>query len=504
MGILTPNVDTGRWFVEGFSGFRTSDDTFDNRVNGIWTHDPVEASAREWNEIKSALLRTYESYALGWGLTRCHNSSGGTLTAGTLVYVSGYDSVSGRALISKAQAGVERARYVVVDDILDGADGAAYAAYVVGDLDTSGATAVGDKVYLSSTVAGGFQHSAPTDAQEVGRVTVKDALVGEVMFSMSYVGVSGMSGFSGYLGDSGVSGLSGTSGISGYSGASGYSGTSGFSGTYSGFSGLSGYSGVSGYSGTSGFSGTYSGWSGTSGYSGAGTSGTSGFSGTFSGWSGTSGYSSPSGVSGYSGTSGRSGYSGPSGYSGAGGGSPGGINKNLQYNNSSTFGGCSGTFWDSANGGQLGLGRTAAPAAVSLLTLGGADTHLTGSPFGHMMSKVYEVQTADATPTLLIDWTPPVSNLNMIMIELQCIGIQSWNQDSTYDYIYLTKWYHLDVNSSTLTAKTEIMSGNTAGAAAWAITPGFASSKFQVTVTGEAAHHIDWSACLRMFGAYGY
>jgi hypothetical protein len=208
---------------------------------------------------------------------------------------------------------------------------------------------------------------------------------------------TGLSGFSGYSG-SGVSGYSG-SGISGYSGYSG-SGFSGYSGAgLSGFSGFSGYSGKSGYSGYSGYSGSgisgYSGYSGSglsgySGYSGSGLSGYSGYSG--SGLSGYSGYSGSglSGYSGYSSVSGYSGYSsvsGYSGYSGGGGGTPGGTNTQVQYNNSSVFGGITNATSDGTtmtltspkiitsikdtNANTL-LGITTTASAVNYLTLADA------------------------------------------------------------------------------------------------------------------------------------
>jgi hypothetical protein len=110
------------------------------------------------------------------------NATGGTLTKGTLVSVTGY---SGGYLITKADAdaGV-RATHVLSADILDTASGSAYAVTVVTGIDTS-AGSVGDPLYLSAT-AGAFTVTAPTEAdqmvQKVGVIVTSHASTGSALF----------------------------------------------------------------------------------------------------------------------------------------------------------------------------------------------------------------------------------------------------------------------------------------------------------------------------------
>ena len=117
------------------------------------------------------------------------NESGGTLSAGDLVYVSGWNETEVRPLLSKADADVAgaRASYVIVADILNNANGTVGKQYRLTGVNTNGAT-VGDPVYLHTT-AGGWTLSAPSGAddinQVVGRVAVVHASTGEVEFDLA-------------------------------------------------------------------------------------------------------------------------------------------------------------------------------------------------------------------------------------------------------------------------------------------------------------------------------
>lgn len=266
----------------------------------------------------------------------------------------------------------------------------------------------------------------------------------------------------------GGAGLTGLSGTSGFSGVIGHSGTSGYSGQ-KGDIGVSGYSGASGYSGLSGISG----------YSGVGTSG----------------YSGAVGGAGPTGLSGTSGYSGL-----GGGGNPGGLDGRVQYNNGGSFGGASQVHYDDTNH-RVGLNQT---SPRHKLHIGGAASHLVGAPYGHMFSDVYSVVTTNNTQTTLVALDPPVTNLNILIIESQVIGIQSWNNDSVYDHTSIVKWHVVDVNAGTLAITTDIIAYNTAGAGTWLINYSYASNQFLIKVTGENSHQINWSASLRIVGAYGY
>ena len=112
------------------------------------------------------------------------NSTGGTLTAGTLVYISGYDASTGAPQITKADADSRQAEYVLNADIANGAAGVVYRGYTLGSLDTSGSS-VGDPIYLSAT-AGSWSASALTGAaqisQKVGVVVTSHASTGSIQF----------------------------------------------------------------------------------------------------------------------------------------------------------------------------------------------------------------------------------------------------------------------------------------------------------------------------------
>lgn len=116
-----------------------------------------------------------------------HNSTGGNLTEGTLVYLSGYDTTSGLPKVVKADADAagRPAEFVVRDAIANGADGYVYKTHRLTGQNTDGASAVGDPVYLDTT-AGGWTVTAPTGTddtvQRIGVVVTKHASTGIVDF----------------------------------------------------------------------------------------------------------------------------------------------------------------------------------------------------------------------------------------------------------------------------------------------------------------------------------
>jgi hypothetical protein len=114
------------------------------------------------------------------------NSTGGTLTAGTLVYISGYDASTGAPQITKADGDSHFAEYVLNADIANAAAGVVYRGYTLGSQNTSGSS-IGDPVYLSAT-AGGWTGTALTGAaqvsQKVGVVVTSHASTGQVQFDL--------------------------------------------------------------------------------------------------------------------------------------------------------------------------------------------------------------------------------------------------------------------------------------------------------------------------------
>lgn len=112
---------------------------------------------------------------------KVHNAEAGSLTAGMLVYINGFDTGSGYPSVLKADADfpAKAAQYVVPTGvtILTDTAGLVFKEAIVTGIDTDAAAAVGDPLYLSAT-EGAFTATAPTGdrmTQVVGTVMVKGA-----------------------------------------------------------------------------------------------------------------------------------------------------------------------------------------------------------------------------------------------------------------------------------------------------------------------------------------
>ena len=126
---------------------------------------------------------------------KVRNATGGSLSAGTLVYFSGtysdgttnYPTVA--KAVSHATAGSNYfSQGLLVATTANGADGTAAVFYELSGVDTS-STSVGDLVYLDTT-AGGWTKTRPTGGQYiqvVGTVTVVHASTGRIAFSFGSV-----------------------------------------------------------------------------------------------------------------------------------------------------------------------------------------------------------------------------------------------------------------------------------------------------------------------------
>ena len=150
------------------------------RVEGASAFDRVvtKTMAIGGVEVTAASLSTA-------GQLTVKNATVGNMTAGQLVYISGYDATAGCYTVTLADAdGVLPADLVLMENINAGATGKAADEAVVTGLNTNART-VGDLVHLSGT-AGGWVYSAPTGAdqivQVVGVVTIKSATVGAIRF----------------------------------------------------------------------------------------------------------------------------------------------------------------------------------------------------------------------------------------------------------------------------------------------------------------------------------
>jgi hypothetical protein len=184
MAVLTPTAAKGRTLFEAGGIVRTHDDRADAMASGVYSHNPLEWSATEADEWCSWLLWAQGFLSAGLGALAAKNNTGGDWTAGTLLCLQSYDSVSACWTFAKADGASPTlpAQYVVLATIANGATGSVYAYGAVTGLNTSGASAVGAPAYLSATTPGACTFTAPADPQVVGRVTVKDATVGAILF----------------------------------------------------------------------------------------------------------------------------------------------------------------------------------------------------------------------------------------------------------------------------------------------------------------------------------
>lgn len=118
---------------------------------------------------------------------RVRNNTGGTITNGKVVYISG--SLGNRPTVALAKADIistsEATIGMATGDILNNADGFITISGVVHDLDTS-AYNEGDPLYLSDTVFGGLTTTKPSGAYvvKIGLVTRSHAVQGEILVTI--------------------------------------------------------------------------------------------------------------------------------------------------------------------------------------------------------------------------------------------------------------------------------------------------------------------------------
>lgn len=122
------------------------------------------------------------------GPLKFKNETGGTLTRGTLVYVSGVDAATGLRNVTKADADVQgkAAQWIVLKDVANNAQGVLGKRVRLTGQNTNAVSSAEDPVYLSAATAGAWTVTSPTDgdpngiSQVVGHVVVKSASVGVV------------------------------------------------------------------------------------------------------------------------------------------------------------------------------------------------------------------------------------------------------------------------------------------------------------------------------------
>jgi hypothetical protein len=135
-------------------------------------------------------IRTYGPVTHSYILV--YNSTGGTLSAGTLVYINGMYNTGGvdvptvaKAISANTSANTFYALGVVVSDITNSTTGTIAQTYQLDNLNTVGKV-VHQRVYLDST-AGLWTYTMPTSpyrVQLVGHVTYVHASQGRIVFQL--------------------------------------------------------------------------------------------------------------------------------------------------------------------------------------------------------------------------------------------------------------------------------------------------------------------------------
>ena len=115
-----------------------------------------------------------------------HTATGGSLAAGNLVYINGYNAGASLPTIANADADANAAEFILSAAIANGAAGVAFRGYELGSLNTSGSS-VGDPIYLSSTAASWTATALTGSAQlsqRVGVVATSHASTGTIQFDL--------------------------------------------------------------------------------------------------------------------------------------------------------------------------------------------------------------------------------------------------------------------------------------------------------------------------------
>jgi hypothetical protein len=153
----TANVELGEFGLEtGFVNLDTTPTNIPTEQGGIYWDDTRSTAALIMNGTLQHIGQDVFYYV--------KNSSGSTIAKGTSVRFDGTDGASGHLLIAPFLAdGTYASTYfmgVTAEEILNGEFGQVMHFGELDGIDTSGYTA-GDLLYASTTVAGGFQTTAP-------------------------------------------------------------------------------------------------------------------------------------------------------------------------------------------------------------------------------------------------------------------------------------------------------------------------------------------------------
>ncbi len=109
--------------------------------------------------------------------------------------------------------------------------------------------------------------------------------------------------------------------------------------------------------------------------------------------------------------------------------------------------------------------------------------------------KTYTVSTTDATPTLLASFQMLDGT---IAYDIEVVGFEAATGDTFVEHIRGAMTRQSGVAS--ILGADDVVRQENAGATTWTVTTGFAVTTFQLEVTGQAAHNIEWRATLKVTG----
>jgi len=186
MSIVPASRSYGKALFEGVSGYLPHDDRSDNKgPGGAYSHLAIEWAATEAESWADA-MRFYNEI-LGAGIVGLPiETIGASYALGTILTVTGYNPVSSKFTVTKANAAdpTKPPQLVVNQAIGFSSTGWAYTSPLVEGIDTSTAVSAGTLAYLGTS--GAFQFSAPSGAGDhafkVGACTIKHAGSGAVQF----------------------------------------------------------------------------------------------------------------------------------------------------------------------------------------------------------------------------------------------------------------------------------------------------------------------------------
>lgn len=162
-----------------------------NEVHFVLSPTPSAYSegTLRWNNTDHCLdIETGEGTTLQVGqemFVRVRNSTGATITNGSLCYING--ATGNRPTVALAKADAEATAHTLIgmatEDIINNADGFITINGTVHDLNTS-AFADGAELFLSATTAGAFTNVAPSSPNfvvKIGVVSRSNASVGQIL-----------------------------------------------------------------------------------------------------------------------------------------------------------------------------------------------------------------------------------------------------------------------------------------------------------------------------------